>query len=320
MTENKYILSICIPTRNRADVLVHTLDSIVNNPFFSNEIEVVVSDNASTDGTQQLVKKYTKRFANVRYYRENENVGVHKNIVKVLDVASGCFLKLNNDYSVFTSDGLEKIIYVVKKYIDKHNLLLFDNTIGRKGVDFIEDMDINQLIQYEGWGLSFMGEYGFWREDWQCIENKLERAATMFILDGHFLRMMTKKKTANVCILHYMDRYLFQQKQGGYNFFKVHTLEYLSLFEEYYRLNQISKETYDVLHYKLFTSLLPFLTKFLITEKENYSYDLNGWFGYFFRAFGQYIWFYPKMIRWELSSSLRKIKKIYHHVKILSRH
>ena len=51
------LLSICIPTYNRETYLAKTLDSIVNQNIFlsSDDINIVISDNCSTDGTEALV-------------------------------------------------------------------------------------------------------------------------------------------------------------------------------------------------------------------------------------------------------------------------
>ena len=65
------LLSICIPTYNRSKTLENTLNSLFSNPEFdSNKIEVIVSDNCSTDDTAQVVAKYPL----VKYYCNKENV------------------------------------------------------------------------------------------------------------------------------------------------------------------------------------------------------------------------------------------------------
>lgn len=55
MENKRPLLSICIPTYNRAEILDKTLFLLFSNPDFNvDEIEVVVSDNCSTDHTKQL--------------------------------------------------------------------------------------------------------------------------------------------------------------------------------------------------------------------------------------------------------------------------
>ena len=46
------LLSICIPTYNRSEQLRRALESLVGQEGFS-EVEVVISDNCSTDGTEE---------------------------------------------------------------------------------------------------------------------------------------------------------------------------------------------------------------------------------------------------------------------------
>ena len=60
------LLSICIPTYNRAEYLEKSLDSLVNQENFS-QIEVVISDNASTDATSDVCRKFTERYPNIFY-------------------------------------------------------------------------------------------------------------------------------------------------------------------------------------------------------------------------------------------------------------
>jgi glycosyltransferase involved in cell wall biosynthesis len=65
MEENKQpILSICVPTYNREKCLRRLLDSIVFQKEFidTNDVEVVISDNASTDSTKELVNEYVKKY------------------------------------------------------------------------------------------------------------------------------------------------------------------------------------------------------------------------------------------------------------------
>ena len=80
-------LSICIPTYNRAAFLGYALDSIIAQA--TDEVEIVVSDNASTDGTEALVRDYQSRFPRIRYHRNPENLGADRNFLKVVEIAQG---------------------------------------------------------------------------------------------------------------------------------------------------------------------------------------------------------------------------------------
>ena len=93
------LLSICIPTRNRAAFLYRTLRSITQTSVFQNgnEVEIVVSDNASTDATPEIAKVFTDKYGDKIIYSRNEQDIADKNFEKSLRLAHGMFRKLNND-------------------------------------------------------------------------------------------------------------------------------------------------------------------------------------------------------------------------------
>lgn len=79
--ENKPLLSIYIPTYNRAKYVKRLIDSIIQQDWFNeNNIEVVVSDNLSNDNTKEIVNAY--KFKNIIYHRNKENIWADPNILQ----------------------------------------------------------------------------------------------------------------------------------------------------------------------------------------------------------------------------------------------
>ena len=70
----KPLLSICIPTYNRAAYLRQCVDAIVGQEGFDDRLEVVISDNCSTDDTQAVSLEYQEKHPNIHYYRNEENI------------------------------------------------------------------------------------------------------------------------------------------------------------------------------------------------------------------------------------------------------
>lgn len=66
MKNKQPLLSICIPTYNRSTYLEEALCNIINDTSFSDDIEIIISDNASTDNTQEIVSKYIKHYSNIK--------------------------------------------------------------------------------------------------------------------------------------------------------------------------------------------------------------------------------------------------------------
>jgi len=92
-------LSICIPTYNRGAFLGDLLDSILSQRGYSCEIEVVISDNASTDNTADVIDQYRGRFERLNYVRAPQNVGADRNYLRVVELATGdwCWLMGSDD-------------------------------------------------------------------------------------------------------------------------------------------------------------------------------------------------------------------------------
>ena len=113
---DKPILSICIPTKDRSIYLEHTLREITNDTVFqnTNKIEIVISDNCSDDNTENLCKRYQKKFPDkIVYIRQKEDIK-DNNFTEVLKLANGKFAKLNNDYLYYKKGALGEIISLLE--------------------------------------------------------------------------------------------------------------------------------------------------------------------------------------------------------------
>jgi glycosyltransferase involved in cell wall biosynthesis len=89
-------VSIGVPTYNRAGSLERTLLSLGAQTYPA--LEIVISDNASTDETQQLCARYQADDARFRYLRQNTNIGAEQNFACVLKEAHGeLFMWLADD-------------------------------------------------------------------------------------------------------------------------------------------------------------------------------------------------------------------------------
>jgi glycosyltransferase involved in cell wall biosynthesis len=79
-------VSIGLPVWNGEEFLPQALDSLLGQTF--GDFELIISDNASTDATEAICKSYGARDGRIRYYRNDENIGLQANTQKVLDLAT----------------------------------------------------------------------------------------------------------------------------------------------------------------------------------------------------------------------------------------
>lgn len=106
-------LSICIPTHNRAGYLRQCLDYLAPQVNGKEEIEVIISDNASTDDTGEIVKDYCE--PKIKYFRNPENLGYAGNQVKCIERAEGQYIAILCDDDVYTAGLVDKILETIRK-------------------------------------------------------------------------------------------------------------------------------------------------------------------------------------------------------------
>lgn len=103
------LVSFGIPTYNGAPKIEKTIQSILDQDYAS--MEIIVSDNCSTDRTQEIIERLQKTEPRISYIRHPENRGVYPNFKAARDQAQGKYFMWVSD-----DDFLEKGI--VPKYVD----------------------------------------------------------------------------------------------------------------------------------------------------------------------------------------------------------
>ena len=103
-------LSICIPTYNRAAILADTLTHLEFLNNFPLATEVIVCDNASPDDTPSVVEAAAQRLPNLRYYRQDTNVGPMGNIGSAFRLAEGRYATYLADDDRFVPEPLAEVI------------------------------------------------------------------------------------------------------------------------------------------------------------------------------------------------------------------
>ncbi len=109
------LLSICIPTYNRAYYLDMLLNFLLIDDFDKNLIQIVISNNSSTDETELIYKKYINVLP-IKYVCQHTNVGASKNIIDVVDYADGTFCALAGDDDIFCKGWIQSLLVLLRNY------------------------------------------------------------------------------------------------------------------------------------------------------------------------------------------------------------
>jgi len=116
------LVSLCVPTYNRAALLHQSLEAILSQitPAMQEAVEVVVLDNASPDHTPAVVAQAQADFpdAPVRYIRRPENIGCDANFCDAPHQARGTFVYLLSDDDVLLPGGVARLLELIGKHPD----------------------------------------------------------------------------------------------------------------------------------------------------------------------------------------------------------
>ncbi len=81
------LVSIGVPVYNGERFIARCLQSLVEQDY--PYLEIIISDNASSDRTSEICRDFASRFPFIRYFRQSSNKGVQQNFKKTLELASG---------------------------------------------------------------------------------------------------------------------------------------------------------------------------------------------------------------------------------------
>jgi glycosyltransferase involved in cell wall biosynthesis len=106
-------VSIGMPVYNSERYLEETLDSILAQTFA--DFELIISDNGSTDRTDEICRRYAEADSRIRYDRNPKNMGASYNYNKVFRLARGVYFKHAAYDDLLAPTYLERLVEVLDR-------------------------------------------------------------------------------------------------------------------------------------------------------------------------------------------------------------
>lgn len=231
------LLTIAIPTYNRCELLKIALDSILKQK--NNKVEVVVYDNASTDGTEGLMKQYAQK-EGVLYYRNPQNLGMDGNFLNCLNAGSGKYIHLMSDDDILLDGAIENMIRLIEKespdYINLNSCAYWSETFDKNNVSaprmtLEEDLitsDKGTIMEKLGVYITYISATILKRELVHGITSPEKYMGTHF-LHAHIVLEALGKAEGKVVIT--KDPYLAckMNNSGGFDLYEVWIKQYKRL-------------------------------------------------------------------------------------------
>jgi hypothetical protein len=278
MLMNRPLVSFCIPTNGRVEILKKTLES-----FFIDNIdvdislyEICIADNSSTDETEYMLQTFFQG-RNIIYKRNNAEG--YLNSVEALKIGTGIFLKLHNNYTLINKGFLTGFINRIKSHINTKPFLFF--TFGN--IKNKEDQDVKVVNDFNAFlaGISYWSTwstaFGIWKDDFDNMYGQIKInnmfPHTSFLFDSHF-----KSEFIIDNQLYFENQSL--EKKGGYHITKTFCVDYIEMLHTIFEENLITARVYKSIKNNL---LYDFFTQWyidIIIHKDKFTFDISNTFGY----------------------------------------
>lgn len=294
MESYSYILTIAIPTYNRSKILEESLLSIIPQlKKHSDSIEFLISDNCSSDNTEEVVSKFINSNFKINYIKNKENIGMDRNFVQCLQKAKGKYIWILGDDDHLLDDSLDFVIDVLKK--------------GSYGLVHIDSRNklCNKVTKYDSSAI-FLSKISYWIT---FLSGNIVRSKYVKNIDFEFyyptyLALMPLWMTAaieekeNILI----NKQLFEMgkdmdSNGGYNFYEVFVENYLKLWKEFSLKAKISQNYFEVEKKQICKNfILPFSERLLFSGYKG-KLKRNNAYRYLYRNYWKYPYFHIGIVR-----------------------
>ncbi len=235
------LVSILIPNYNYARYLPECLDSVLSQTY--NNIECVISDNASTDNSWEIIESYKEKFKKRGYifktFHNEKNMGSSFNCIQCRDNSTGDYI-----YYLCSDDSIEPTLIESAMNVfarsDEIGLVIFNrNDMDEKGIkkESIPFYNESCIIPGEAQAAVFMmaGVAVFS----QCIykKSKLKMITSLdknarFVGDWYLnFRMCMVSDVA------YIKKPLYNYRQHGESEASISIDSMLAIFEEFVMIN-----------------------------------------------------------------------------------
>lgn len=147
------LVSIGLPVYNGQNYLSQAIESVLKQSY--RNLELIISDNGSTDETLKICKSFAKKDRRIRLNRFDENQGASRNYNRTFELATGKYFKWLAHDDMLDPQNIEKSVEVLESNPDcvlcgsaKKNVTFDGKVIDAFGFDGLQLTDDNTLSRF----------------------------------------------------------------------------------------------------------------------------------------------------------------------------
>lgn len=286
----KKLLSICIPTFNREELLnqsLKILQSEIKN--LENYVDVYVADNHSSDNTVEVVQSYNESGFKINFTKHEKNIGTELNFLSLYKKVNTKYFWLLSDDDFLLPNSLKNIIEVLLSkdlgvvYVNQNwydSTIPSINAIPLATIEYKDPVEFIKKINY--WVTFISGNI----INKSIIEDKVDASlynGTMLnYLNWYFSAIFSGLPNTVIC-----NSYLVCKSgnTGGYRLFEVFGKNFNMIMEDMIALKKIDRRVKDIINNHLLNDFFPYFigirSKMFLNENP-------------IKVLGPIFWKYPK--------------------------
>ncbi|MDR3617324.1 MAG: glycosyltransferase [Candidatus Obscuribacterales bacterium] len=102
------LVSICLPVYNGEEFLGEAIESVLNQSF--TDLELLIGDDASTDNSEAIARKYAEKDKRIVYWKNSQNKGLFGNYNECMNRATGTYIKPFAQDDIFDTKLIERMV------------------------------------------------------------------------------------------------------------------------------------------------------------------------------------------------------------------
>lgn len=276
-TDKQPLLSICIPTWNRAKYLRISLESFLKqlHGIDRQEVELFVSDNCSDDETPTVVKEYVQKGLPITYNRNEENLGASGNFVKCMQWASGKYIYLLGDDDILEDGAL---LYLLDAIRNNDYGLIHIHEFNELTEELNVYANPETFLNHISYWITFMSGSIF-RKDVVAQIAPSKYVGTHLLQMPFYITSALSRKENLIINKSILKAGLDSGNNGGYNFYEVFVKNYLNIWKEFLDSEQISSALFKAIKKDIYLNFIVGFNYMLLVRHNNVKDESSPYIG-----------------------------------------
>lgn len=272
---NNILLTIAIPTYNRSAFLTRNLEYLFLQKQYLEQVEIIVSDNASVDDTETVVEEFIKNGLVIKYIKNEVNKGADFNIIQCYKEAKGIYILTMGDDDALLNGALQSIIEIIGKHDKIGSIFLnsvdIDNANNTKyeKINYFTFNNIEEYLKNVTYFVTFISANIINREALENID--FDKWSDSLLVQVPVILNAIKIKGASNVVVYTEILAIQTENSGGYNIFKVFGQNFNNILQDVFSDDDMYRK---IIINDLFIRFFPFWV--LRLKKSTFFLNLSS--------------------------------------------